>query len=119
MADFPTIAGGCVTQLPFATVTRFVTMRNDMPSGPRHSYYERATKLKRWELSFPVLSDTSLGTLKTFYLTTVRGGWDSFDFTDPNDSVEYTPCRFADESFTWTSEEKDKHSARMVIEETD
>ena len=100
-AVYPTLASGFRAQLPYTQLRRFSTMKQDVGSGVRYSYSWwgggltgfPTGSLMGWELQYPALSDADLSTLETFFRG-MNGRWNQFSFTDPQDSVAHTKCRF-------------------------
>ena len=111
MSTFPTTPG---LQLPYATKLQAVTCKVAGAAGQEYVYYHDALPLRRWELSYPVLTSAELSTMRTFF-DGVGGGWDQFTFTDPDSSTEYT-CRF-DGDFEVTYNADDTYSLKLTVQE--
>lgn len=115
MAAFPTLDHSIVTQIPYTTVTRCYTTRNDMESGERYSYSEKAAAVRQWRITYSAITDAELATLQAFWATT-KGGWDTFTYTDPNTN-NLLNARFAQDAMTWTDLGKDQHAMQLTLEE--
>jgi hypothetical protein len=115
MAAFPTLNNGIVTQIPYTTVTRFTTTRNDLECGKRIAYAEKAASVRRWQITYGAITDTELATLQAFWAS-VKGGWDTFDYTDPNTGNLLT-ARFGQDDFTWQDIGKNQHSLTLTLDE--
>jgi phage-related protein len=64
-------------------------LRSDYEAGYVNTR-QRFTRVRRkWELRYPYLTEVDVSTLRTFIDTTVHGGADAFDWTNPVDSVTY------------------------------
>ena len=115
MAAFPTLDNAIVTQIPYTTVTRFTTTRNDQECGQRYAYSEKAAALRRWVLTYAAITDAELATLQAFWLAR-KGSWDSFDYTDPN-TTNLLTAHFAQDEFSWQVIGKNQNALSLVIEE--
>ena len=66
------------------------TIRSTMDSGLLISRQKFTRVRKKWSLSYIMLSETDVSTLRTFIDTTVHGGSDRFDWTNPVDGGTYS-----------------------------
>lgn len=124
-AVFPTITGGVYTQLPYKPRFRSLTTAGDSPSGPRYTFAWWGAsltglptgQLHGWELNYPQLSNTDLGTLETFF-TGMQGRLTTFSLTDPENGTVYSNCRFDTDSFTVQHISPNKNALVLPIIET-
>jgi hypothetical protein len=114
LSTFPQIMTGVTTQLPWTTISKFIVSRVEMDAGPRYGYYYSANAQNAWELSFSVLTDGELTTLRNFW-NSMRGGWDTFSFTDPDTGTTHANCRFDGDTFDLTRNGPNEYSLRLVI----
>lgn len=95
---FPALPNGCITQRPFTQNGRYLTTRNDLPSGPRYSYFEWPTAHGLWVVSYPVITVSELTGLLNFFIA-MGGRYTMFSFTDPITTVAHPHCRFDQDTF--------------------
>ncbi len=122
---FPSFSWGGSLQLPFASVTQFLTAVGDSPSGPRYTYGFYGTGqtnyptrgLKRWKVSLPVLADANVTTLENFFVGQ-QGRYGQFSFTDPMDSVTYTTVRFGEDVLELQYQGPNQTAATFTLVET-
>lgn len=91
-AVYPTINGGVITQRPFGRSDNWRTGKNKLDSGPQYAWTYLSAPLYRWVLSYPVISMSEFVTLLNFF-TSMRGRWQEFTFTDPQDASVHIHCR--------------------------
>jgi hypothetical protein len=102
---YPNLAIGLKAQRPYTRVQRYAVLRNDNVFGPRYSWAWvggglsgfPGNALHGWQLDYPVLSDTDLATLESFFLSHF-GRFQAFSFTDPDDGNTYSDVRFDSDS---------------------
>jgi phage-related protein len=92
VAVYPALSTGVVTQRPFTSRSKFLTTRNDMPTGARYSWAERAAALMSWTCEYSAITPAELGTYLNFFLA-MGGRYKQFSFTDPNDNSVHAHCR--------------------------
>lgn len=94
-------SSSAVAELPYAQSFNLLTSVGDSAYGPRYvfSWYKASlagfptTYLPSWKISYPLLTDTDLATLETYFLGQ-QGMYGTFSFTDPVDNVTYPNVRF-------------------------
>lgn len=111
VSTFPTVG----LQLPYTAKLASVTCKVEGAAGQEYVWYHDANPVRRWELSWPVLTSAELTTLRDFF-DDMGGGWDSFSFTDPDSSTTYTKCRF-DGDFELTYNADGTYSLKLSIQE--
>lgn len=89
MANFPAL-----TRTVGRTIDPDGEIEDVVIRSPQTSGYEqtrpRSTRARRnWGISYPALSNTDVSTLKTFEITTLRNGADSFNWTHPVSGTVY------------------------------
>ena len=94
-ADFPVLTSGARMQRPY-TYERGFDTKAVSTEGGRFAWYRRAASLRVWSAGGPSLSDADAAAIWSMF-SLARGRWASFHFTDPDSSVEYTSCRFAED----------------------
>lgn len=97
-AVYPALPNGIYTQRPYTLNTRFLTTRNDLPSGPRYSYYEWPSGHGAFLASYPTITLTELLNRLNFFVA-MGGRYTMFSFTDPVTSAVHPHCRFDTDDF--------------------
>jgi len=113
---YPTFNNGMTAQRPFTRIKKYRTTLNDMPSGMRHSYANRATALWAWEIQYGALAGSEVTTLENFW-NTQKGAWGEFEFIDPEDSSSHLKCRFAMDDLEIQYIAQNIHACRVLIAE--
>lgn len=113
---YPTINGGVLVQIPFGTAPSFKTLKNDLDSGLRISYYAWTAPLTKWQLSYPAITNAEVQTLVKFYLAN-GGPVNPFSFSDPNTSVVHPLCYFGADGIQLTRISTNLNSVALSIEE--
>jgi hypothetical protein len=113
-ARYPAIRQGVITQFPYTGTSSFLTTRNDLETGPRYAYYERATPRRGWKCSYSVIAPAELLTLMQFFVA-MGGRFGSFTFTDPDSKTEYTECRFDQDAFEVSYQGRCRCSLTLTI----
>lgn len=116
MATYPTLADGCVAQIPYVRKGVFLTAGLDSETGWRFSYSWRANPLYTWELLYSQLPDADLATLRAFFEARY-GSYEEFEFVDPEDGVTHTKCRFGMDAFSMRHLGPNQHSVTVIIQE--
>ena len=116
MSDFPTLKTGAVMQYPARRETRYSTHVLRFVDGGEQRFREYPGGLRRWVIQLSMLDEEELDALEMFFLTE-QGGYGTFAFTDPFDSVEYPNCSLEDpEAFFQFSEFNDGRT-RLIVRE--
>lgn len=102
-------------QLPITYRREWRTVRGDQEAGKRYAYAERTAMLRRWTIEYSTLTDAQRATLQAFY-DGQKGGWEEFDFADPDGGGTVAGCRFVSE-LTWTAAGQDENAVTVVVEE--
>lgn len=99
MAIFPQINSNMImTQLPYSAGQSYGTISQDVETGMRWTFPLRASglsgfptdTLRRFNLSFPTITDAEVASLKTFF-ESMRGRWGQFGLLDPaGNLVQYS-----------------------------
>jgi hypothetical protein len=92
-AVYPALPNGCYTQRPFTRARSWLTTRNDLASGSRVSWTERAAARRSWICEYPVLTWTELQGRLSFYVA-MRGKLRTFTLRDPETGDDIENCRF-------------------------
>jgi hypothetical protein len=98
---YPTLANGCISQLPYTQRVRFQTICSKMAAGPKYTYAEFAggltnfptAGLMAWTLDEPMLSDADANTKIAHFLAN-WGDVYPFQFTD-EDGTPYSNVFYA------------------------
>lgn len=124
---YPSFSWSGVAQYPYGTVTTFYTSVNDNPTGPRYAFPWYANPspltnfptvpLKRWRISYPLMTDADLATLENFFVS-VQGRWISFSFTDPITGTPYSHVRFDDDILSIRYLAPNQSSVEVVLKQT-
>lgn len=125
-AAFPALANGAKCLLPYSQMRRFAVLLNDNAAGgTRYAYTWYAgglsgfptRSLRGWQLEYPIVSDADLATIETHF----RNNWGRFglwQFTDPDDSVVYTKCRYDDDALSIVNNGPNQNALTLRIMET-
>jgi hypothetical protein len=98
-ATYPALYAGVYTQRPFTQGGKWLTTRNDLPSGPRYAWSEWAAKKRYWVCDYPCLTLAELQGRLAFFMSR-RGRLVSFTFHDPQANADVPNCRFDTDDFT-------------------
>ena len=107
LSVFPTLSAG-VFQLPYGQGDTSQTDVNDSPSGMRYTWPWfgngvltgfPARELRKWPLSWSVLTDADLALIEKFFIG-VNGKWLKFTFVDPD---EFAVVTTSGTTATWIS----------------
>lgn len=123
--SYPTLSFGTVAERPFVQSSCFYTGVNDNPYGPRFAWKWYGggltnfptTYLRKWQLSYPLLSTADITTLETFFIGQ-QGKLGSFSFTDPLDNTTYTHVRFDQDTFSVRYLTLNQNSTNIVLVQT-
>ena len=119
MANFPTLTENGVGVPPNYPLAEGYD--DSVISSPFEGGYVQTralcTRLKKfWQISYLYLSSTNKDTLVTFFTTTVKGSADSFVWTNPIDSANYT-VRFKPKTFACTQNLFTRWDVRFTLEQ--
>ncbi len=81
-----------VTQFPYTEVDEHAVSSNSMDCGISYTYEENAFRLKRFHLTYDVITRAQAAIIEDFFLE-MRGRLGEFEFTDDADNV-WTATRF-------------------------
>jgi len=108
---------GVQVEIPFTSRRDFVVARVDQECGRRYAYYYLSgDPVAHWSLSWSALSDAELATLLA-WLDTVKGGWDTFSFTDYDTGTTYSTCVLEGAEFPITHTGPNEHGLTLYIAE--
>lgn len=125
LSAFPAFSWGGVAQMPFVQTSAYESSVNDNPYGPKYvySWYDAGLSnfptgyLRRWKLSYPLLTDADLATLENAFV-----GWQgralSFSFTDPIDNTVYSHVRCDQDDLVIRYITKNQNSTELMLRQT-
>jgi len=94
METYPNIRGGAViAQFPYSCELSYRTTAAEGDVGQKYTWANRATPLRRWTLTYSVLTEVEAATLLDFY-SNVGGSSGVFSFADPRTGETVPKCRF-------------------------
>jgi len=114
MADYPALSTGAVVQVPWSFSRRFETSKNDMETGQRYAWSNRATAKRTWTVTYSDITDAEIATLKAFF-DSVSGRLGTFGFTDPKTGTYYAAARFDTDSFERKHVSKNHSSLSLTV----
>jgi len=119
MANFPTLTENGIGVPPSYPIAEGYD--DSVISSPFEGGYVQTralcTRLKKfWNISYLYLSSTNKDTLVTFFTSTVKGSADSFVWTNPIDSANYT-VRFKQGTFSCTQNVFTRWDIRFGLEQ--
>lgn len=114
MANFPTLNGGVLTQLPSTYGMTYLLDQNEGDQGQAFAYYRRANPVRFWQLSFGAITRAEWVTLRDFFLT--HGSHESFTLTDPADGTTAYTVLFDQQALEarWIDDDVVATSVRLV-----
>jgi hypothetical protein len=90
MAAFPTLSRGPSYPLDPDGVNTDVVLRNETTGGYEITRPRTTRSRLSWGVNFNGLTDSDISTLKTFEVTTLKNGSDSFTWQHPVSGTNYT-----------------------------
>jgi len=123
-ADFPTLANGCMGQLPYTQMKRFQTLATVHESGPKQTYPEfrgvlanyPTDGLLAWKFEEQNLSDVDLATRMNHFLAN-WGRLFAFKFTD-EDAAFYTTTHYSSDDMVIRVSGPNDSSVTTMLEAT-
>ena len=112
MSAFPRLKTNAVAQYPSQRVIEFQNQALRFVDGSEQRYRGSAGPLHRWVIRLDGLDEGEAAAFDEF-LRTTRGGFGSFEFTDPWDGNVYDDCSLADDDLNISV--VDVSSSRTVL----
>lgn len=81
-------------------VVEYKTLVSEFENGAQQRRRKWSNPLRKWTLRFRNRTLSEMNNIRDFFMNKY-GSFDSFTWTNPNDSVEYT-VRFAEDSFKFS-----------------
>lgn len=94
MADF---TYSC--DFPVKEEIAYKTLRSEFDNGAEQRRGKRSSSVRKFTLSFSNRTKAEMEEVKSFFIAKL-GGYTSFTWTNPNDSVDYT-VTFVEDSFSF------------------
>lgn len=91
----------------------FKTLVTEFESGYEQRRAKWATPLRRFKLLYKARTSTDFGTIKSLFIEKL-GAYDTFTWTNPNDSTTYT-CRFVEDSLAFEEQAYDIYNFEFEI----
>jgi hypothetical protein len=113
MADYPTIHGAIITQLPYTEALEFYNSVEVMDSDEQVAFNWVADPFHVYVVRYQVLTDAELAILENFWVS-MKGPLGSFTFTG-EDGTPRTKCIFADETFRVQYVGVNQHTVELTI----
>lgn len=121
---FPTLANGCMGQLPYTQRKRFQSLVSKMAAGPKYTYAQFAggltgfptDGLMAWDFEEQMLSDADLATRLQHFIDN-WGRLKSFDFVD-EDATTFSGVHYSSDELAVTYNGPNSSSLKISLEQT-
>ena len=111
MASFPTLSRG--TSISFTESTNKPQVRTSFEGNYAQTRPKYTRDMGLFDITYQMITVADRNTLKTFFDTYLG---DSFEWTNPTDSVIYT-VRFKNDTLKFTHIANNKFNVKMTLEE--
>ena len=110
-SDFSTFIRG----FPYKVTVNFDVLKTEFENGINQYRKKRSSSQREFELSFNVNTKAEMLEIRDYFIAR-EGIYDSFEFTEPLDSVTYT-VRFKENSFVFERENIGSYNCQVTLVE--